>query len=95
MVHANNDEMLTVNDWKSWIEHNLSPIVAGLRECVVFKEIFLAVGNESLAPWHVERFGARLVPCLKEVRRSSNRHLRHETENNTNLLDCDEGCNLL
>ncbi|CAM9997100.1 unnamed protein product [Ascophyllum nodosum] len=67
MVHANNDEMLTVDNWEHWINHNLRPIVRRIRQCKVFKEIFLAVGNESLAPWHVERFGARLAPCLREV----------------------------
>lgn len=68
VVHANNDEMLTVSDWKAWIETHLRPVVDGLRGQRVYKEIFLAVGNESLAPWHVEKFGARLVPCMKEVR---------------------------
>ena len=67
MVHANNDEMLTVSCWKTWVECHVAPIVARLRESRVFKEIYLAVGNESLAPWHVERFGARLFPCLQEV----------------------------
>ena len=67
MVHANNDEMLTVSCWKTWIERQLWPVVRGLRESRVFKEIFLVVGNEPLAPWHVERFGGRLFPCLKEV----------------------------
>ena len=68
MVHANNDEMLTVSDWKAWVETHLRPVVDGLRGQRVYKEIFLAVGNESLAPWHVEKFGGRLVPCMKEVR---------------------------
>lgn len=67
MVHANNDEMLTVSDWKAWVEAHLRPVVDGLRGQRVYKEIFLAVGNESLAPWHVEKFGGRLVPCMKEV----------------------------
>lgn len=37
VVHANNDEMLTVKDWKVWVEHNLAPIVAALRTCRVYK----------------------------------------------------------
>ena len=67
MVHANNDEMLTVRNWEDWIESKLQPIVAGIRQCKVYKEIYLVVGNEALAPWHVERFGAKLAPCLREV----------------------------
>ncbi|CAN0222467.1 unnamed protein product [Ectocarpus sp. 4 AP-2014] len=67
MVHANNHEMLSVSDWRAWVETHLSPVVGGLRGQRVHKEIFLAVGNEALAPWHVEMFGRRLVPCMKEV----------------------------
>ncbi|CAM9717979.1 unnamed protein product, partial [Hapterophycus canaliculatus] len=67
MVHANNHEMLTVTDWRAWVETHLCPVVGGLRGQRVYKEIYLAVGNEALAPWHVERFGGRLVPCLREV----------------------------
>ncbi|CAN0331667.1 unnamed protein product [Ascophyllum nodosum] len=59
--------MLTVDNWEHWINRNLRPIVRRIRRCKVFKEIFLAVGNESLSPWQVERFGARMVPCLREV----------------------------
>lgn len=67
MVHANNHEMLNVSDWRAWVETHLCPVVGGLRGQRVHKEIFLAVGNEALAPWHVEMFGRRLVPCMKEV----------------------------
>lgn len=67
MVNVNNDEMLTVNDWIGWVESNLAPVVRALRQCPVFKTIYLAVGNEPLAPWHVERFGKCLLPCLHHV----------------------------
>lgn len=67
MVHANNDEMLTVTDWRAWVETHLCPVVGGLRGQRVHKEIYLAVGNEALAPWHVDKFGGRLAPCMREV----------------------------
>lgn len=55
IVHINNDEMLTVQDWEQWVDDHLVPVVEALRQCPVFKAIYLAVGNEALAPWNVER----------------------------------------
>lgn len=70
IVHANNEEMLTVENWVEWLNTNLAPIVTALRKCRVFKDIYLAVGNEALAPWHVARYGKALVKCLREVDRA-------------------------
>lgn len=67
VVHANNEEMLNVTDWKDWIQTNLEPVLKPLRRCRVYKQMYLAVGNECLAPWNVQRYGRNVIKALRAV----------------------------
>lgn len=87
-IHATNDEMLTVTSWKHWVNRKVRPMIGRLRG----KRVYLAVGNEVLAPYNIDKYSSKLLPamrgCAKALRELSLGAVKVVTPLDTSCLQC-------